>query len=115
MESPAQSRFPVPAFRRAGREAARALLPSEGPDAVVDAVADAVVDAALARLAGGVTEYAVQPHIDGRVGNLEEYGTERDALLLRLEQPEPDGYRLTVLTRQVVRTEWSETGGLEQT
>ncbi len=62
-----------------------------------------------ALLSGGTTEYAVQPTIDGRVGNIEDYGADRELLLVRLEQSHPDGYRLTVLTRQVVRTPWTPT------
>ena len=62
-----------------------------------------------ALLASGTTEYALQAVIDGRAGTVEEYGTDRELLLVRLEQPQPDGYRLTLLTRQVVRTPWART------
>ncbi|MFC1411039.1 hypothetical protein ACEZCY_19205 [Streptacidiphilus sp. N1-12] len=70
------------------------------------------IDRLNALLSGGITEYAVQAHIDDRPGTTEEYGTEREALLIRLEQHRDQrlpGYRLTVLTRRTVRTPWAET------
>ncbi|MFC1415720.1 hypothetical protein [Streptacidiphilus cavernicola] len=62
-----------------------------------------------ALLSGGTPEYAVRAVIDGQVGAVEDYGTDRELLLVRLEQPQPDGYRIAVLTRRTVRTPWTET------
>lgn len=72
----------------------------------------AEVDRLRAQLASGTPEYAVRPIIDGQPGGIEEYGTEREALELRLEQhrsQQDPGYRLVVLTRLVVTTPWVET------
>ncbi|MHA6758820.1 hypothetical protein [Streptacidiphilus sp. PAMC 29251] len=74
------------------------------------------IDRLRTLLSGGTTEYAVQPLIDGRPGGTEEYGTAREALLIRLEQHRDQqlpGYRLTVLTRQTLRTDWTETADPE--
>jgi hypothetical protein len=60
-----------------------------------------------AELASATTEYAVQAVIDGQPGEVSEYGTERDAVLLRLEQPSPPGYEAVLLTRRTVRTAWT--------
>lgn len=58
------------------------------------------------QLAAGVTEYAVQSVIDGDPQPAAEYGPNREAVLMRLEQAEPPGYETRVLIRQVVHTDW---------
>ena len=71
----------------------------------------AEVDRLRAQLSGGTVEYAVQAFIDGQPREMVEYGTERDALEIRLEQHRDEqlvDYRLVVLTRHTVRTEWIE-------
>jgi hypothetical protein len=75
------------------------------------AVLLAEVDRLRAQLSGGIVEYAVQAVIDGQPREMVEYGTERDALEIRLEQHRDEqlaDYRLLVLTRHIVRTEWIE-------
>jgi metal-dependent amidase/aminoacylase/carboxypeptidase family protein len=75
------------------------------------AVLLAEIDRLRTQLSGGTVEYAVRAVIDGQPGEMVEYGTERDALEIRLEQHREEqlaDYRLVVLARHIVRTEWLE-------
>ena len=84
---------------------------SGGWDSADIAALLAEVDRLRAQLSGGTVEYAVQAFIDGQPREMVEYGTEHDALEIRLEQHRDEqlaDYRLVVLTRRIVRTEWIE-------
>ena len=102
-------------IRRAIAQAGHRDHDGLGPDDFQDEATAvlAIVDEQLAELtrlrnllATGVREYGVRSVIDGRPSEVSEYGTEREAVLLRLQQPMPDGCEAEALTRRLIRTPW---------